>query len=122
MRPKVLLFVSAMILGGLGGMLGSMLGNAFGKNGLFVGGVIGGLVAAILTGRIAAARKWVPSSGWRHVAIGAALGFLAAVAIAVNTLSSPIGPVLSTILVGVGALIGARLAAAEKNGGSPHAL
>ena len=120
MRPKVLLFATAMVLGGLGGMLGSIVGNAFGKTGLFVGGVIGGLLAAILTGKIAAALKWVPSSGWRPVAIGAAVGFLAAVAIAVNTLSSPIGPVLSTILVGVGALVGARLTTAERNGGSPR--
>lgn len=121
MRSKVLLFVTAMMLGGLGGMLGSMIGSAFGEGGMLAGGVVGGLLTAFLTGKIAAARGWVPSSRWRPVAVGASLGFLAAVAIAVNTLSSPIGPVLSTILVGVGALIGARVAAADRSSDSPRA-
>jgi hypothetical protein len=42
------------------------------------------------------------------VGLGAALGFIAAATVAVNTLSSPIGPVFSTALIGVGALVGAR--------------
>jgi hypothetical protein len=39
-------------------------------------------------------------------AIGAMIGFLTAALIAVNTLSSPIGPVTSTLLTGVGGLAG----------------
>jgi hypothetical protein len=35
------------------------------------------------------------------------VGFLLAAAIAVRTLSSPVGPVLSTLLIGTGALVGA---------------
>lgn len=80
---------------------------------MFAGGVLGGLLAAITTGRIAAVRGWVAPSGWGRVAIGTAVGFLAAVAIAVNTLSSPVGPVLSTLLIGFGAVIGARFATRE---------
>jgi hypothetical protein len=40
-------------------------------------------------------------------AAGAALGFLAAAWIATHTLGSPIGPILSTTLIGLGALVGA---------------
>jgi hypothetical protein len=45
--------------------------------------------------------------------MGAAAGFSLAAAIAVNTLGSPIGPILSTALVGVGAVLGARLGARD---------
>lgn len=113
MRSNILLFGTAVILGGLGGALGSIVGNSFGRNGLFAGGVIGGLLAAIATGRVAAGRRWVAPSAWGRVAIGTAIGFLVAAGIAMRSLSSPVGPVLSTILIGVGALIGARFAAAD---------
>ena len=113
-RSGILLFFTAILLGGLGGLLGSIVGNAFGKTGLFAGGVVGGLVAAPATGLIAAARGWVGRSEWAGVAVGAAFGFLLAAGIAVNTLSSPVGPILSTIVIGAGALLGARFAAADR--------
>jgi hypothetical protein len=102
-----LLFMTACVLGGLGGALGSILGNAAGKSGLFVGGVVGGLLCASLIGPIARSREWIRPERTRATSIGAAVGFLLAALIATQTLSSPIGPVLSTPLVGVGALIGA---------------
>ncbi|MEO8192927.1 MAG: hypothetical protein ABI681_03680 [Gemmatimonadales bacterium] len=110
MRSKVLLFITAIVLGGLGGALGSIVGHAFGQSGLFAGGIIGGLLAAVATGRVASSRGWVPPSRRKAVAMGAAAGFLAATAVAVNTLSSPVGPVLSTLLIGAGALVGTRAA------------
>ena len=113
-RSGVLLFFTAIVLGGLGGALGSIVGNALGKTGLFAGGVIGGLLAATATGLVAAARGWVQRAKWSRVALGTAVGFLLAAAIAVNTLSSPVGPILSTILIGAGALLGARFAAADR--------
>ena len=54
-------------------------------------------------------RRWIAARQVRATALGAAIGFLMAATIAVNTLSSPVGPVLSTLLIGAGALIGARL-------------
>lgn len=110
MRSKVLLFFTAVSLGGIGGALGSIVGNSLGRTGLFAGGIIGGLLAAIATGRIASGRGWVPPAGWGRVAMGTAFGFLLAAGIAVNTLSSPVGPFLSTMLIGIGALLGARFA------------
>ncbi len=102
-----LLFMTACALGGFGGALGSILGNAAGKTGLFAGGVIGGLAGASLIGPIARSRKWIRAERAGAASLGAALGFLAAALIATQTLGSPIGPALSTLLIGAGALIGA---------------
>lgn len=105
------LFIAASILGGLGGFLGSVAGNAFGKAGLFAGGFIGGVLLAPLSALLARKRGWIDASRTVHTAAGAALGFLAAATLAVNTLSSPVGPLISTTLTGLGAIAGARLGA-----------
>jgi hypothetical protein len=97
-------------LGGLGGFLGSIAGAAFGgKTALFVGGFVGGIAIAPFSARLALWRHWIEAHQYWPTAIGAALGFVAAALVAVNTLSSPIGPILSTLLTGVGALLGARI-------------
>ena len=97
--------------GGLGGFVGSVVGAGFGVRGnsdLFAGGVIGGLLASAAAGWLAAKLAWIDSGSAAGAAIGAAVGFLAAAAIAVNTLSTPIGALLSPVLVGAGGLAGAR--------------
>ena len=106
-RHRLLLFLVSCFLGGLGGVLGSILGNAGGKTGLFVGGVVGGLVGSASSGALASARRWIPRSAAFRTSVGASIGFLAAALIATQTLGSPIGPVLSTSLIGLGALAGA---------------
>ena len=106
---RIALFMVASIVGGLGGFAGSVLGNAFGRTGLFAGGFIGGVLLAPLTAWTARSRQWIHPSQFWHVAAGAAIGFLAAATLAVNTLSSPIGPLVATTLTGLGALVGAQL-------------
>lgn len=108
--PLGRLFVVSCLLGGLGGALGSIVGHAFGTRGLYTGGVEGGLAGAVLAARIAVWRRWIAPERFRPVAAGAAVGFLAAALVAVRTLSSPVGPILSTGLVGVDALLGSRAA------------
>jgi phosphotransferase system glucose/maltose/N-acetylglucosamine-specific IIC component len=110
---SVLLFVVACALGGLGGLLGSIVGSAAGKNAIVVGGVIGGLLASVITGAVARARRWIPPDRFWHTTIGTAVGFLCAAAIATHTLGSPVGPILSTLLIGGGAV----LAAGRRRGG-----
>ena len=110
---RVYLFVVCCILAGIGGAVGSILGNGFGGKGLWIGGVVRGLVGATAAAIISRAMGWILPSQMRGTAVGAALGFLIAAFIAVNTLSSPVGPVLATALVGVGALIGARLSSSR---------
>ena len=83
-----------------------MAGNGLGH--LYIGGVVGGLIGAAVAPFVAAAAGWIDKSRRIPSAIGAMIGFAAAALIAVNTLSSPIGPVLSTFLVGIGAVNGAR--------------
>ena len=102
------LFVVACLFGGAGGALGSILGNAAGRTGLYVGGVVGGIVGAVAAAGVARWRRWIdPARTW-PTALGGALGFIGAALVATNTLSSPVGPLLSTLLVGTGAVVGAR--------------
>lgn len=106
-----LLFVA---MGGLGGLLGSIAGGVFGRAGLFAGGVIGGLLMSPVSAWLAARLGWIPAAARPGATIGAAAGFVAAAGVAVNTLQSPIGPVLSPLLVGVGAIAGVRWGGASK--------
>jgi hypothetical protein len=102
-------FIAMCFLGGLGGFIGSVIGAAFGQQALFVGGFVGGIAVALFSARVAVWRRWIARHQYWPTAIGAALGFVAAAMVAVNTLSSPIGPVVSTLLTGTGAFIGRRL-------------
>ena len=101
-------FLGMCVLGGLGGVLGSMLGAAFGQRGLFIGGFLGGIAIAPVSARLAIWRGWIGRHQFWPTACGAALGFVAAALVAVNTLSSPVGPIVSTSLIGVGAILGRR--------------
>jgi hypothetical protein len=103
---RIALFLVACAVGGLGGALGSIAGHSFGKNGLWAGGILGGLLASVLIARIALWRRWIVRSRYWLTVLGAAIGFLLACAVAVKTLSSPVGPILSTLLIGVGAVLG----------------
>jgi hypothetical protein len=102
-------FITACVLGGLGGALGSIVGGAFGQRGLFIGGFLGGLAMAIVFARVALWRRWIGTHQFWATTIGTAVGFLASATVAMNTLSTPIGPILSTSLTGLGALIGRRM-------------
>ena len=107
---RVGLFVFLTIAGGIGGLVGSIIGAAFGEQrALFIGGFLGGPVVCAFAAWLAGRFKWIPATEVRGTAIGAALGFLAAATIAVNTLSSPVGPVLSTLCVGIGGLLGGSI-------------
>jgi predicted lysophospholipase L1 biosynthesis ABC-type transport system permease subunit len=72
------------------------------------GAVVGGLVGAVGFAYLALRLALVTRNQLWPTAAGTGAGFLVAALVAVRTLSSPIGPLLSTVLVGVGALIGAR--------------
>jgi fructose-specific phosphotransferase system IIC component len=108
---KIWLFLLMWIVGGAGAAVGSMVGHAFGSRGLFVGAVVGGLLAVVLVAQFATWRGWITQSQRGMTMLGGALGFLLAAIIATRTLSSPVGPILSSLLIGVGALLGARVRA-----------
>lgn len=104
---RIFLFFTATILSGAGAMGGSIAGSAVGKTGIWVGGIVGGLVGASISSWIAAKVGWIANSQRARTTLGTAIGFLIAATIAVNTLSSPVGPIASTLLAGLGAVIGA---------------
>ena len=105
---NVYLFLATSFLSGLGGAVGSIVGHAAGQTGLWIGGIFGGLVGALAAVFLSKSLGWIQHSEFRAASVGGCVGFLAAALIAVNTLSSPIGPIASTALAGLGALAGAR--------------
>jgi len=105
----MLLFVVSCFLGGLGGALGSIVGHAAGQTGLWIGGIVGGVLGSVAGVAVGRWRGWLTAYQFPTAAVGAAIGFLLAAAIAVKTISNPIGPLFSTLLIGAGALLGARV-------------
>ena len=113
MRRRLLLFLVSCLLGGAAAVLGSIAGAAAGKIGLFAGGVLGGLVGAVASTALAQRWRWIPPEAARATVIGTAIGFLAAAVVATQTLGSPVGPILITSLIGIGALAGAARGSRE---------
>ena len=113
------LFVLLIAAGGAGGLLGSIIGAAGGRRALFVGGFIGGLIAVPAAAYLAARLRWIDPREAKGTALGAAIGFLAAATVAVNTLSGPVGPILSTLLIGAGGLAGGRVSRSRETSITP---
>ena len=115
MSTKLLkLFLLEVLLGGAGAVAGSMLGNAFGRGGLFTGAVIGGAVMVTVAGYLACRLDCVHRLERFWVIGGGLAGFGAACLVTLATLSSPVGPLAASLLIGFGAVLGAVL------GRSPH--
>lgn len=109
MRPWA--FVLLVIGGGFGAFAGSVIGAAWGSHTLFLGAILGGLIASPVAAFVAARFGLIDGARVKGTAVGAAFGFLAAATLAVSTLRSPVGPVLSTLLIGAGGLVGGMLQA-----------
>lgn len=107
-RADTGLFLVTWLGGSAGAVLGSVLGGALGTAGLFTGALLGGAAASVTAVRFAAFNSWIPRAKITRVTIGAIAGFAAASLIATRTLSSPVGPVLSSLLIGVGAFVASR--------------
>ena len=109
---KVFLFVVSMIVTAACAVIGSMVGHFLGSHlAVMLVGTIGGLIGASVSGRIAVWRHWITRAELFPTTVGTAIGFLAAAYIAAKTLSSPVGPILSTFLIGIGAVVGAAVGA-----------
>ena len=106
MRPFLVL-LAIWLITGAGAVLGSGLGNAAGKTGLWAGGVVGGALAVPLAVALAVRFKWLDRGERGGAVAGGIFGFAVAAPLAVSNLHTPVVPVLSTALVGIGALVGA---------------
>ena len=104
-------FLLVWLTTGAGAVAGSILGAAIGKAGLFAGAVVGGVLAAALSVSLAVRLGWIGRREHQSARWGAVLGVLVAAPIAALNLGGPVIPVLATALTGVGALIGASVAA-----------
>ena len=92
---------------------GSVVGAVFPRPGLFLGAIVGGLVG-IWMGAVVAVRLGLVAAGMRRrTAIGSAIGFVAAGAIAVQNLQTPVIPALCGLLIGTGAVVGSRAGASN---------
>ena len=109
MRPLPTLLLAWMGTG-LGALVGSILGNAGGPQGLKAGAMAGGMLG--LLGAVLAARRltWLPRGETRGAFLGGLAGFAVAIAVTLTHMDTPIIPVLSTGLAGIGALLGAGVA------------
>lgn len=103
------LFVLSCGLAGLLAVLGSMAGNAVDQ--LYAGAIVGGLVGCGAAAHFAVRRGWIARDRFLPTALASGAGFLAAAWIAVSNLHTPVIPILSTALVGIGALLGSRIPA-----------
>lgn len=110
----VLLFLVTTFAGGLGGALGSMGGNLLGRGGVLAGGFVGGVGLVVAAIYLARKRRWIERTEFRWTMAGAVFGFALAVLVTLSTLSTPLGPIFSTILIGTGAVLGKLV------GRSPH--
>jgi hypothetical protein len=105
MKPYIVLFLT-WALAGAGAVGGSILGNAVGKVGLFAGAFVGG-VLGVCGAVVAATRlRWLPQLERTGALIGGICGFALATPLAVWNLHTPLTPVLSCSLAGLGVLVG----------------
>jgi hypothetical protein len=105
-RPYPVLLVT-WLAAGIGAVVGSIVGSAAGRVGLMAGALLGGLAGVVVGVFVAARLRWLDPAERRGGLWGGIVGFLLAAPIAVTHLDTPVTPVLSCALVGVGVLFGA---------------
>jgi hypothetical protein len=116
MKRGILFLVTTIATVGYA-MIGSAVGHFFGSHrGVMLGGLLGGVLGVYFSTWIAVRRAWIAPAYFYPTMAGGEIGFLVAAFIAVNTLSSPIGPLLSTVLIGIGAVVGASISARKRPG------
>jgi peptidoglycan/LPS O-acetylase OafA/YrhL len=118
-RKLTWLFLLSCGMSGLLTVLGSIGGRTFGRTGLFVGAVVGGLAGLALAGLFARRLRLIDRRSYAPTVIGGTIGYVLAAVIAVNNLETPVVPMLSVSLVGLGAVVGSvgrRRAAHRRKG------
>jgi uncharacterized membrane protein HdeD (DUF308 family) len=106
-RKSLLLFLFVCFLGGVGTFIGSVLGHFFGKSGLYTGALIGGILGVAGATKLAVRRQILGPKRYWPATVGGVLGLLLAAIIATNNMSTPVVPLASILLIGLGAVFGA---------------
>jgi peptidoglycan/LPS O-acetylase OafA/YrhL len=106
-RKNLVLAALVSSLAGAATFLGSVVGHFFGTAGVFTGAIIGGIVGVVAATRIALKRGIIAPKRFWGATIGGILGLILAAEIATRNLSTPVIPLASILLIGLGAVFGA---------------
>ena len=108
--PAFGILIVTWLTTGLGAVVGSIVGGGAGRTGLFIGAGIGGMVGVVAATTVLKATGWLAAADRRGALIGGCAGFAIAVPFAVLNLDTPITPIVSCALAGIGALFGIGVA------------
>ncbi|SRR6266498_864013 len=123
MKKSIIIFLSESFLCGLFTFIGSVLGHAFGQTSLFLGAMTGGFVGVILTTLMLCKTAFIKKDSFLIVILFGITSFLLASIFAVTNLNSPIIPLLGTLFVGVGCILGNSYATKkEQRKSNVHAI
>ena len=98
------LFFLVSGLAGLAAVFGSMLGGAVSHVGLFIGAVSGGLIGVFTALVLSRRFRLISPKDIGPGILGGCIGFVAAAALAAASAHTVIIPIMSTGLVGLGAM------------------
>ena len=104
----LVLFVSGS--SGAVAVLGSVIGAAVNHAGLFIGALVGGLIGVWVSVRLSKAVRFIKADEVRPGILGGGIGFLLAAPLAAANAHTPVIPVLSVGLVGLGTLVSIKIA------------
>ena len=106
-RKSVLLFLLVCAFAGVGLFVGSVLGHAFGPTGLNVGAIVGGAVGVIVATQLSCRWDILDRKRLVPATVGGVLGLALAAVIATHHMNTPVVPLASILLIGLGAAVGA---------------
>jgi len=99
------LFLLVCLFAGFLTFAGSVLGHAMRQTGLFVRAVIGGFAGVGLAIWVSTRAGFLPKANYLPALIGGVTGYVVAAVISANSLWTPIIPLASVALIGVGSLV-----------------
>ena len=101
---QIALFFFVSGLAGLAAVFGSILGGAASHVGLFIGAVSGGLIGVVTALVLSNCFRLIRPQDVGPGILGGCIGFVAAAALAAGNAHTAIIPIVSTGLVGLGAM------------------
>ena len=105
-RRTIAIFFLVCFFTGMCIFLGSAFGNVLGRRGLFGGALAGGVLGVLASVRMAIRPGWLERDAFGKASLLGLIAFFVAAAIAVPNLGSPVIPLLSVGLIGIGVLAG----------------
>jgi hypothetical protein len=110
----VKVFLLTVLLATAGAALGGFAGTSIGAGGLLLGGFLAGTIFVVVGGFLSVTFRWIRPEQRLWCILGGAFGFALAWMVALATIMTPGALIAATVLVGVGAVLGAVV------GVSPH--